>query len=97
MAGLGYDLIVDDDGIKKEAEELLKKINGCEMQLGTLAEILQRITENAIMEGNTADNLKVFVEQVKNLHGEAREITEQLKRLAYRYIDAMDAADSCVY
>ncbi len=79
MAGLGYDLIVDDDGIKKEADMVFNRMNEFEMQLKILGRVLEEVTDNAIMEGNTADNLKVFAEQVQNLQEEAKDITKQLK------------------
>ncbi len=97
MAGLGYDLIVDDDGIKKEADMVFNRMNEFEMQLKILGRVLEEVTDNAIMEGNTADNLKVFAEQVQNLQEEAKDITKQLKTTIYRYIESMDEADSCVY
>lgn len=97
MYSLGYDLIVDDDGLVEEAEKLMAKINCFELQLGELADVLRNAACNAVMEGNTADNLAGFMEEVQNLREEARTITEQLTSTVHNYVESMDEADSYVY
>lgn len=97
MYSLGYDLVVDDDGIIAEAESLAGKTTMFELQLANLVRTLDNVVNTAIMEGNTSDNLAAFVEEVRGLQEEAGDIVEQLKATTANYVTSMDEADSYVY
>lgn len=56
MQSLGYDLIVDDDGIIQEAGKIVEKTEDFEQKLGELSDILSNVLDDAIMQGNTAEN-----------------------------------------
>ena len=55
MQSLGYDLIVDDDGIIQEAGKIVEKTEDFEQKLGELSDILSNVLDDAIMQGNTAE------------------------------------------
>ena len=57
MQSLGYDLIVDDDGIIQEAGKIVEKTEDFEQKLGELSDILSNVLDDAIMQGNTAENI----------------------------------------
>ena len=50
-----------------------------------------------IMQGNTAENLMLFADEVQGLRSEAQEIAEQVRRAVENYVTSMDEADSYVY
>lgn len=98
MQSLGYDLIVDDDGIIQEAGKIVEKTEDFEQKLGELSDILSNVLDDAIMQGNTAENLMLFAEdEVQGLRSEAQEIAEQVRRAVENYVTSMDEADSYVY
>lgn len=97
MQSLGYDLIVDDDGIIQEAGKIVEKTEDFEQKLGELSDILSNVLDDAIMQGNTAENLMLFADEVQGLRSEAQEIAEQVRRAAENYVTSMDEADSYVY
>lgn len=49
MQSLGYDLIVDDDGIIQEAGKIVEKTEDFEQKLGELSDILSNVLDDAIM------------------------------------------------
>ena len=49
------------------------------------------------MQGNTAENLMLFADEVQGLRSEAQEIAEQVRRAVEHYVTSMDEADSYVY
>lgn len=51
MQSLGYDLIVDDDGIIQEAGKIVEKTEDFEQKLGELSDILSNVLDDAIMQG----------------------------------------------
>lgn len=55
MQSLGYDLIVDDDGIIQEAGKIVEKTEDFEQKLGELSDIFTNVLDDAIMQGNTAE------------------------------------------
>ena len=65
MQSLGYDLIVDDDGIIQEAGKIVEKTEDFEQKLGELSDILSNVLDDAIMQGNTAENLMLFAAEVQ--------------------------------
>ena len=67
MQSLGYDLIVDDDGIIQEAGKIVEKTEDFEQKLGELSDILSNVLDDAIMQGNTAENLMLFADEVQGL------------------------------
>ena len=97
MQSLGYDLIVDDDGIIQEAGKIVEKTEDFEQKLGELSDILSNVLDDAIMQGNTAENLMLFADEVQGLRSEAQEIAEQVRRAVENYVTYMDEADSYVY
>ena len=97
MQSLGYDLIVDDDGIIQEAGKIVEKTEDFEQKLGELSDILSNVLDDAIMQGNTAENLMLFADEVQGLRSEAQEIAEQVRREVENYVTSMDEADSYVY
>ena len=97
MQSLGYDLIVDDDGIIQEAGKIVEKTEDFEQKLGELSDILSNVLDDAIMQGNTAENLMLFADEVQGLRSEAQEIAEQVRRAVENYVTSMDEADSSVY
>ena len=94
MQSLGYDLIVDDDGIIQEAGKIVEKTEDFEQKLGELSDILSNVLDDAIMQGNTAENLMLFADEVQGLRSEAQEIAEQVRRAVENYVTSMDEADS---
>ena len=97
MQSLGYDLIEDDDGIIQEAGKIVEKTEDFEQKLGELSDILSNVLDDAIMQGNTAENLMLFADEVQGLRSEAQEIAEQVRRAVENYVTSMDEADSYVY
>jgi len=97
MQSLGYDLIVDDDGIIQEAGKIVEKTEDFEQKLGELSDILSNVLDDAIMQGNTAENLMLFADEVQGLRSEAQEIAEQVRRAVENYVTSMDEADRYVY
>ena len=97
MQSLGYDLIVDDDGIIQEAGKIVEKTEDFEQKLGELSDILSNVLDDAIMQGYTAENLMLFADEVQGLRSEAQEIAEQVRRAVEKYVTSMDEADSYVY
>ena len=94
MQSLRYDLIVDDDGIIQEAGKIVEKTEDFEQKL---SDILSNVLDDAIMQGNTAENLMLFADEVQGLRSEAQEIAEQVRRAVENYVTSMDEADSYVY
>ena len=94
MQSLGYDLIVDDDGIIQEAGKIVEKTEDFEQKLGELSDILSNVLDDA---GNTAENLMLFADEVQGLRSEAQEIAEQVRTAVENYVTSMDEADSYVY
>ena len=97
MQSLGYDLIVDDDGIIQEAGKIVEKTEDFEQKLGELSDILSNVLDDAIMQGNTAENLMLFADEVQGLRSEAQEIAEQVRTAVENYVTSMDEADCYVY
>ena len=97
MQSLGYDLIVDDDGIIQEAGKIVEKTEDFEQKLGELSDILSNVLDDAIMQGNTAENLMLFADEVQGLRSEAQEIAEQVRTAVENYVTSMDEAYSYVY
>lgn len=93
MYELGYDLLLDEEGMMQEAEILAKKAEAFEEGLKNLEGMLKEIRNSAIMEGNAAENLSVFVKEVGMLKGEAERLKEEWKGKVEAYISAMDIAD----
>lgn len=97
MYELGYDLKVDDEGFVSESEFLFGKAQEFELQLGILVEIMKQVTETAIMEGKTAENLVLYLEELSSLQTEAGELASTLRTMVGNYVASIDEADSYVY
>ena len=94
---IGYDLVVDEEELQKELEQIAMRAVNYEEVLKLYCRLLKMVKEEGIIEGNTAENLKTFDEEIKQLKGEITEITEQIYRLSICYQAEIDAADSYLY
>lgn len=94
---IGYDLVVDEEELQAELERIVSRAVNYEEVLGLYCQLLSAVKEEAIIEGNTAENLRDFCEEVTQLKGELTEIAEQIYRLSVCYHMAIDAADSYLY
>lgn len=97
MYELGYDLLVDDDGVIQEAEKLYQKVDLFEQYLGQLVTILEATVDDAIIHGEVATNLGIFLGEVRALQTEAGDIASKVKETVNGYVSEMDAADNYIY
>lgn len=93
---IGYDIVVDDDKWKDAMEEICRRISQYEDNLEQYIDILKRIKEDAIMEGDIADRLETFIEYVKKLKGEAEEIAIETIKMSASFWKDFDTADNYV-
>lgn len=91
---IGYDLVIEEEELQTQMEQMLERVSRYEATLAQYDELLKAVKEDAVMEGNTAENLSVFSEALEQLKGELAEITEQIYRLWTNYQMEIDAADS---
>ena len=94
---LKYDLVVDEDEIKKEAKTIMERAKVYELELGNLASHIESIVDKAIIEGSASDNIAAFLEEVKGLKKNAKKIASDVTAVVSNYVDAIDKADGCVY
>lgn len=91
---IGYDLVIEEEELQTQMEQMLERVSRYEATLAQYDELLKAVKEDAVMEGNTAENLSVFSEALEQLKGELAEITEQIYRLWTNYQMEIDVADS---
>ena len=97
MYELGYDLLLNEKEIQTEVEMLAKKAEVFEKGLNDLEEVLMEMQNSAIIEGDSAKNLAVFVEEIGMLKGEADRMKEEWKSKIVAYVTAVDMADRLLF
>lgn len=97
MYELGYDLLLNEKEIQTEVEMLAKKAEVFEKGLNDLEEVLKEMQNSAIIEGDSAKNLAVFVEEIGMLKGEADRMKEEWKSKIVAYVTAVDMADRLLF
>ena len=97
MYELGYDLLLNEKEIQTEVEMLEKKAEVFEKGLNDLEEVLKEMQNSAIIEGDSAKNLAVFVEEIGMLKGEADRMKEEWKSKIVAYVTAVDMADRLLF
>ena len=97
MYEMTYDLLVNDESIQAEAQELWKKAELFEQNLGQLVTMLEGTVNDAIIEGKVATNLTRFLEEVRSLQTEAEYIASEVKQTVEGYIEEIDRADNYIY
>lgn len=97
MAGVNTELKIDDDYVNSQAEQIAGW--ACDLQQGIdkYISILNRILEDAIMEGATAEALTSFVGYVENLKDIVKDMGEEAKGMCLAFLSEIDAADSYLY
>lgn len=94
---LGYDLIVNEEELQTELQRMCQRAITYEETLKQYAEILKNAVADSVVEGNIAENLKIFQMEVSNLQGEIGEIVNMIYGLTVYYQSAIDEADSYLY
>ena len=94
---IGYDLVVEEEELQEELEQIYVRAVNYEEALEQYCRLLKEIKEDSVIEGNTAENLKIFYEEVVQLKGDITKIAEQIYKTASYYQIEIDSADSYLY
>jgi len=89
------DLRIEDNEFHKEMDNIFLMCTESEKMLAFMILHLQKSTEN--MSGNTVANLRVLVEEIKELQGDFNYCGEESKTCINKFINDVEAADSWLY
>jgi hypothetical protein len=96
--GSGRDgLWVVDDGYAALSEVLRAFGDAAEGKLEEYLGIMADVCEGAVMEGQVADNLRLFLGSAMSLRGLFNSIGEDASGDATTYVEDIDAADVAIY
>ena len=97
----GSELIINDEQISSMKRFFNNSIGGggnsIEHDLTALLSELNKIRTTAIIQGQTADKLDVFIEYIGQLQGSAEGICEDIKSLIDAFLTAIDDADQFLF
>ena len=88
---------VDDDYFKAMGMFYSERYEELQDGVDKYIEIMETIIENAIIEGDTAKALELFIDYAKNLSRIIKPLGEECNGLCVNYIGEIDEADSYLY
>ncbi len=88
---------IDDDYILTTGSNLKEWYSDLQDGIDEYISIMEGIVGDAIMEGETAESLKEFLEFVKALSGEIEPIGEECEKILISYKNDVDQADDVLY
>lgn len=94
---IGYDIIVDDDKCASICNEYQSRADKFEEHLEEFIKIIERISTEAISEGDVSKRLDDFKKQVEGLKGEAKNIANDAKTQNGTFLGDFDTADNCLF
>ncbi len=88
---------LDDEYIKDIGQKLNDYAKELQSGVDSYIKILEDIKSDAIMEGDTAEALKVFIEYAANLKTIIETLGVETKGLCVNFLSEVDNADSYLY
>lgn len=92
-----YDLTINDEEVMALSDNMCRKLEIYKEWLQHLINLLDRIEEQSITDGKTADNLAYLNRQTHLLDGEADEIQHDIKTTLQQYLEEIESADGSFY
>lgn len=93
----GSALQIDDEYCKNMGKYFIDESAELEKFISEYIAILERIKSNAVMKGNVADALKVYISYGKKLKGQIESVSETAKEQIERFLSAIDEADQYLF
>lgn len=90
-------LQIDDDYCKKMGKYFVDESAELEKFISEYIEILERIKRDAIIKGDVANALKVYISYAKKLKGQIKSVSETAEEQIGRFISAIDDADQYLF
>ena len=94
---MGYDLVVDDEGVAEMSAILQQKLELYDAKLDEMVGIMEKINTDAIMQGNIANNLGMLNTKLRSLVGETEHLKERIKEELSLYLTEIEDADGRLY
>ncbi len=94
---MGYDLVIDDEGVTEMSAILQQKLELYDTKLDEMVGIMEKINTDAIMQGNIADNLRMLNAELYSIVGETEHLKERIKEELSLYLAEIEDADGRLY
>lgn len=97
MASVNTELKIDDDYVRAQAKQIAQWAEDLQKGIDKYISILNSISKDAIMEGETAKALKSYNGYVANLKGIVADMGHDARIICTSYILEVDKEDSFLY
>ncbi len=95
---MGYlKVIVDDNYINEMAEYFERQGKQLQGMIDSYIDAIRRVTENGIVQGDTADRLKSYLEYAEKLKQVVLEVSTETRDLAGSYLEEICEQDQYQY
>lgn len=95
---MGYlKAIVDDNYINEMAEYFERQGKQLQGMMDSYIDAIRRVTENGIVQGDTADRLKSYLEYAEKLKQVVLEVSTEARDLAGSYLEEICEQDQYQY
>lgn len=95
---MGYlKVIVDDNYINEMAEYFERQGKQLQGMMDSYIDAIRRVTENGIVQGDTADRLKSYLEYAEKLKQVVLEVSTEVRDLAGSYLEEICEQDQYQY
>ena len=91
------DIIISDDFVDGAGQFISTETQKIEETLTSYLRIMQSVSETGIMEGDTAEALKIFIAAAARLQGVFSNLGSCTKRACTNFIEKVDDADEYLY
>lgn len=91
------ELIVDDDYCKTMGKYFVSRGAHLEVVISEYIQILESIKQDAIISGDVASALKVYIEYSKKMQNKIRNISNSAKNQTDAFISKIDEADQYLF
>lgn len=91
------ELVVDDDYCKTMGKYFVSRGAHLEVVISEYIQILESIKQDAIISGDVASALKVYIEYSKKMQNKIRNISNSAKKQTDAFISKIDEADQYLF
>lgn len=91
------EIIIDDDYCIKMGNYFLKQGNQIDKFIAEYINILQSIRDTAIVSGETANALRMYIEYAKRLNMQIGNVSENVQKQLNRFLVNVDSADQFLF
>lgn len=91
------DLVIEEEELNYVCECLDQKADEIENKINSYLEILNYISENAIVSGDFSESLKAYIEYANKMQKQFTLIAQQNKKILAQFLNKIDEDDSYIF